>query len=343
VHRDRSRLPALVATLVAAVVVAAACGKSTALGRANSLIVVHTGGSLWEEVADTTSTALEPTFFSVRDEKKFFVEPVDTARVEDFRRLRIFRRVIVFGTPDNRHLRKVAREAGVDPDTLELPAIVVAEDVWAHDQLVRGVVLDPERPAESWRRVLPELQERIDERYRQFTRARMFTSGVDSASRDSLRRKFGFLLTFPRVYRVSMRGEETGPVVIRNDNPDPSQLIRSVLVDWRDRLDSLSADAAYGWRAEVDSVHYNVPQSIRRFPEHTRRFELDGREALEVRGAWADERSGFPAGGPFVSWLIQCPDRTYFLDGWVYAPERGKWQYVVQVRNIMRSFECEEG
>ena len=202
-------------------------------------------------------------------------------------------------------------------------------------------VLDPEDPGASWRGLLPDVARRVDAWYRSFVLGRMYVSGVDSVAMDSLRRKFGFHLRFPRVYDVVVRHPESGPVIVRNDNPSPSDLIRSVLVDWRSPpLDSLTAEAAELWRADVDSVNYNVPQGIDRSRGRVRRLEVDGRPALEITGVWRDEDASFPAAGPFVARLVDCPDRTYFLDAWVYAPGKDKYQYVLQVRNILTTFRC---
>ena len=340
--RRKAALPALPGLLPAALLaalLAAACGKPSAFGQANSLIVVTSGDSLWLQVQDTTYAALEPTVFTVREEKKYYVEQVDTASTGDFSHLRAFTQVLVFGTPDNRWVGQVLEAA--DAEDPSPPAVVQARDVWARGQIATAVVLDRDDPAGSWAASLPELASRLDEQYRQFVRRRMFVSGPDSAASDSLAERFGFRLRFPRVYDVRVRGEGEGPVIVRNDNPDPSELIRSVLVDWRSPpLDTLTARRAVAWRTAVDSVHYGIPQSVDTTRMRSRRLADAGRPALEVTAVWSDEGTGYPAGGPFVARLIQCPERTYLLDAWLYAPGRDKYQYLVQLREILRSFRC---
>lgn len=335
----RNRLGALLVALTLAPLAALACGQQTALGKHNTIIVVAAGDSLWRAVQDTTYAALEPTLFTTREEKKFFVEQIDTTAADDFLQLRTFRRVLVFGTPDNRFVREIVEAA--DTEMPDPPAIVRARDVWARDQRAAAVILTPEREADAWRALLPRLSAWVDSTYGDFVRQRMYASGRDTAAIRSLADRFGFGIAFPRVYDVAVRGEGEGPVVIRNDNPDPSELIRSILVDWRSPpLDTLTVEEARAWRAAVDSVHYNVPQAIDTVhgSEH---IEVDGRPALEVTGVWKDEGTSYPAAGPFILRLVQCPERTYLLDAWIYAPGQDRYQYVLQVRTILDSFACE--
>lgn len=331
-----TRTPGVVLAAVATLLLAASCGQPTAFGEANSLIVGYTDTSVWQEVQDTTYSALQPTIFTVREENRFNVQPV-MLESEDFQDLRLFRQVVIFGTPDQDWVARVADEAGVDEP--EAPGIIQAEDVWATGQLVTAVVLDPERPAESWREQLAGLSELLDEQYRDFARRRMFVSGRDSATADSLQRRFGFSVIVPRVYDLMIR--EDSIVVLRNDNPDPSDLIRSVLVSWRSDLDTLTAETAFEWRVAVDSVHYNVPQEIVQRGD-PRRFNLDGRSVLETTGIWRDQGGAVPAGGPFVTRLVRCPDRVYFLDAWLYAPGTSKYQYMLQLTEILDSFTCDD-
>jgi hypothetical protein len=318
----------------------AACGKPTPFGEANSLIVVASD-SLWAQVEESTYEALEQTFVTTRPEKKFVVTQVDPAS-PDFEKLRMWWQVIVFGTPDDPLVERVAQAAGLE-GAVGAPSIVQAEDIWARGQIVTAVVLAAGRERESWLAQLPDLYELIDEGFRRYVSERMFVSGTDTVIADSLIRSYGFSLTVPVVYRLSA---DHNLVILRNDNPDPSELIRSVLVAWRPRVDSLTPELAYGWRAAVDSIYYTVPQDIDLSVGQVRRFRQNGHEALEATGTWADEPVGddyYPAGGPFISWLVQCPDRTFFLDAWLYAPRRSKYMYVIQLREILSSFSCASG
>ncbi|MFQ5678980.1 MAG: DUF4837 family protein [Gemmatimonadota bacterium] len=332
----RCRAPSGVAASCAALLLLAACGKPAAWGEENSLILIA-ADSLWEPLQDTTYAALEPTLFTVRDEKKFVVTHVDPAsdQMED---LRIFKQVLVFATPDDPLLRKVAKRAGQE-ESLRVPSVFQATDVWARGQTVTAAVLDPREAAESWAVQLPAVLAMVESAFRERLRSRMFVTGPDTALARELSDSFGFSLVVPDVYRHVVRGDSL--VVLRNDNPDPSQLIRSVLVTWREPpLERLDAEGAYAWREAVDDVEYNVPQGIDTARGSERRFVVDGHEILEATGVWSDEGGAVPAAGPFVDWLVQCPGRTYFLDAWLYAPNESKYEYLLQLREILDSFRC---
>ncbi|MFQ5691216.1 MAG: DUF4837 family protein [Gemmatimonadota bacterium] len=322
--------------IVPALTLLAACGKPQAWGEQSSLIVLAPD-SLWERVADSTYAVLEPTIFTTREEKKFQVTQADPGSPQ-FRDLRVFHRVLVFGTPDDPLIRKAARAAG-RIGSLEVPSVFQANDVWASGQVVTAVVLEPGNEVESWFRQLRAVLAMVESSFRDWVRNKMFITGPDTALARQLEEKFGFTITVPRVYDRVVRGDSV--VILRNDNPDPSQLIRSLLITWSAPLDSLSPEEAYAWRESIDGVQYNVPQGIDTIRGAVTHFLVGGREALEVTGIWHDEKGDFPAAGPFITWLVQCPGRTLYLDAWLYAPDKPKYEYMLQLQQILGSFSCE--
>ncbi|MFB6368363.1 MAG: DUF4837 family protein [Gemmatimonadota bacterium] len=314
----------------------AACDDPQAYGQANSLIL-RAPDSLWAQLEDTTYAALERTIRTVREEHQFRVTHVSPGS-DDWQDLRRFHQVVIFGTPDDPMMQRVLEAAG-RPDA-EPPAVVQAQDMWARGQLVTGVLLEPGNEAETWKAQLDEIHRSIDQQYRDYVFRRMYVSGVDTTLMDSLRAEYGFTVRVPNVYTVQ-RFPEENMVIFRNDNPDPSELIRSLTVAWRPRLDSLVPDTAFAWRSRIDTTYYNVPQLLHRdTATRPRRFTHNQqRPALEVQGTWEDQ-SDFPAAGPFVARLIQCPERTFFLDAWLYAPGKDKYQYMLQLQRLMDSFRC---
>ena len=332
-----SRIGPSIATVLLLGLVAA-CDKPSAWGEPNSLILIAPN-DVWELVEDSTYVALEPTILTTREEKKFNVTQADPGNSR-LAELLAFRQVIIMGTADEPNVLAAAERA--DIRILEAPAIFTTEDVWARGQFVVVVVVEAGREADSWLERLGELIELIDERYHAYVLRRMYVSGIDTVTAESLRGRFGLSIQAPTVYRFVIReGPRDTVVIIRNDNPDPSELVRSILITWRPRLVELSEEIALDWRAAIDSVHYNVPQRIEPSGREPRVLSVGGQEALEVTGTWIDEGS-FPAAGPYVTRLVQCPDRTVFIDAWLYAPRKPKYEYMIQLRYILNSFTCED-
>ncbi len=333
---------ALTALLAATLPVLSACSKQTAFGEANSLIILAPE-ALSQQVEEETRRVLEPTIFTSRDEKQYEVSFVDPGH-ENVGELKLFRNLIVFGTVDDPLLIEVAAEEGRDLAALEPGRVFQASNVWALGQTVTGVLLRSGREAESWVAALPSVLNAVDTNYRQLVLRRMFATAADTALRTDLGRRFGFSLLVPEVYDRIARdlGGGDSLVILRNDNPDPSELIRSILIDWRPNVDSLTRELALEWRAEIDAAHYNVPQRIDDTNSSVVRFMWEGRPALEVTGVWQDETGGFPAAGPFIVWLVDCPARTYFVDAWLYSPNRPKYEYMLQLQEILGSFRCVE-
>lgn len=329
------------ALAAAAALALSACGKPQAWGEENSVILIAPD-SLWATLEEATYDVLEPTLFATREEKKFVVTHTAPGG-DEYENLRVFKMVLVMGPPDFGPVREAVEASGRE-EPVRVPGVFQVRDVWARDQVVTVSALEPERPLASWRQQLPAVLAMLESSFRQTVRNKMFVTGPDTALARSLAERFGFSLLVPRVYdRVVRPSDGDSLVIVRNDNPDPSQLIRSVLVAWRSRLDTLTVEAALDWRSAVDSVHYNVPQAFDTARVAApRRFEVDGHEALEVTGVWSDVGGAVPAGGPFIAWLVQCPARTFFLDAWLYAPGKPKYEYMLQLREILGSFQCED-
>lgn len=323
-----------------------ACDKPSAFGEPDSLIVVADAG-LWSELEQETYEALEPTRMTVRDERTFHVTHVATASNE-LDQLLMWRQVLVFGAPEDPRIVQISDDA--DRDAPPVPgAIFQAEDVWARGQLATAIVLDPADPAGSWREALPEVADLLDRQFRQYATSRMWVSGVDTAFADTLEERYGVALRAPRIYHGSI-GED-GLIRLRNDRPSPADRIRSILVERRepgtaaagaaDGEAQLDPEAVFEWRAAIDSVAYNVPQEIERVDIEPRQFELDGAPAVQVQGMWRDEGT-YPAAGPFIARAVSCPDATWFFDAWLYSPhpEDSKYEFMLQLEEILDSFRC---
>lgn len=343
--RRPSSRSALWLALLGATLGSAACDRPGAYGDASS-IVAAMPTETWAQVEDSVYRALEPTLFTVRDEKTFTVTHVDPADTERWGQLQQFRQLLLVGPASDRWIAQALGKAGVD--AVEAPAIEQAFDVWARGQTVT-LVITPEGPdaaAGALATLLAELGALYDAQFRQLALNRMYVSGVDTLLADTLASRVGFHMLFPKVYKRSVRDSV---YMFRNDNPDPSELIRQVGVSWRSPLpdpltESVMGDraATMAWREALATANYADEQVIDTARVFERSVEVDGREAFEVQAVWQSPPEAWPAAGPFIVRLVPCPeqDRLYIVDAWLYAPGREKYEYMIQLETLLDSFRC---
>lgn len=323
------------ATLAAAAIAIASCDDSgrPAHGNATSLIVVA-ADSVWAEVGDEIVAALEPRIFTVRDETTFdvtHISPLDPAYSD----LRRFRQVLPIGLPGDFWVEAALEEANAVEGTA--PRIVEAQDVWSRGQGVTAIVVPPESPAEAVRSQLDELGDILDERFRSYALSRMFVTRADTALRDTLRNEFGFGLVVPNVYRRTDMGQTQ---VFRNHAELGGELMRTITVTWRPGLiAAASREQILAWRDSVGTYAYDLRQAV-----DTTQLQLRdlGGGAVELQGVWTSSDPSWPAAGPFIDRVVPCPaqDRTYYLDSWLYAPGKKKYEYMIQLNTILDSFRC---
>ncbi|MGH7502605.1 MAG: DUF4837 family protein [Longimicrobiales bacterium] len=324
---------------LAALVVVAGCNAidrtEPAHGEVTSLIVVA-ADTLWASVGDGITSALEARIFTVRNEKAFDVTHV-SPQSEDWLELRQFRRVVVIGASGDGWMVPVLGDSGLSA----LPAVVERRDVWARGQTVTALVVPPEGSAAAVAASVASLAERLDSRFREWVRSRMFLSGRNTELRDSLASMAGFSLLLPNLYRPDVDGNL---YVFRSSNDVGGRLARVIAVTWRGGLESLTPDAALAWRDSVaQRVFAATPgQGIDRTQVHDRPLTDAAEGSFEVQGIWESRDRTLPAAGPFVDRIVLCPDqdRTYFLEAWLFAPGRQKYEYMIQFETLLNAFEC---
>jgi hypothetical protein len=305
-------------------------------GDANSIIVVMAPDQ-WEASRDEVLDALEPTINTVRDEKTFTVtyqEPL----AQYWDRLRRFRQMLVVGTASDPWVQEVMERARAPITETGMQQVY---DVWSSGQTVTLVLLDEGWGPEDLEPYLPRVNELLDGQFRRYAQNRMYISGADSALADTLSMRAGFTLLLPDVYRWQRLDSV---YVFRNDNPDPAELIRQVAVTWRTPAPGeMSREEVLAWRDQVVSEYYSEPQDVVLEGATDRDFEFQGHDAYEIQAQWRNppERN-WPAGGPLITRTVTCDgqDRTYFLDAWLYAPGKEKYEYMIQLETLLDSFRC---
>lgn len=313
-----------------------ACRAPQPFGERDS-VIVRADVALWQEVGPDVTAALERTVFTNRPERVFtvtFVAPDDTLWTD----FRLWQQVVILGTPDDRIVGELLEDSE-RPD-LSPPAIFETAGKWARAQLITVLLLPRDGQAEAVRAVLPQLYERLARHYDEWIRERMYTTGVNDSLFQALA-GFGFTLAVPKVYIYLFTDS-----LFRFANPyrqGDTDLLRSLLVTWRTGTAEVMPDSLRAWREGIDETVYEPPQDILEEGVRFDSVQVGGLAGLEFRGVWQD-RSDFPAAGPFVTRAITCPgqNRTYYMDASLFAPGVNKYPYVRQLEILMDSFRCTE-
>jgi len=324
-------------TVCAVLLSVAACGdKPLSYGDPNSVIAVMSQDQ-WFEVSQDIYDALEQTITTVREEKTFTVTYQEPS-AEFWDRLRRFRQILAVGSRSDAWVQQILEESR---EAITENGVHQVYNVWASGQTVTLVLLDDGWTQADLAPHLAGVNELLDAQYRSYARNRMYISGRDSALADTLSLRAGFLLYLPDVYEWRQRDSV---YVFRNDNPDPSELIRQVAVTWLTPAPSrLSTEAVLEWRARIADANYSEPQEVVLDGLQQITFEHQGNSASEVRSQWRNPPDrGWPAGGPLITRVVTCDnqDRTYLLDAWLYAPGKEKYEYMIQLETILDTFRC---
>lgn len=314
----------------------AGCGEPSAVGEVNQ-IVVAISAELREALGDDLRFALEPREFVVRDERVFdvaYIDPRDTA----WERLRVLRHILLIGSADEPLIAE-ALASNRHGSRLDPPAVIQLSDVWAKRQTVTVALLPPEAGADE---VTDLLQSTGDAYLRQFedlVQARTALREMNTSAASRFQRELGFTLSLPARYQHEERGP--GVFTFRDEQPDPTMpVIRFVTVESRavGEVD-WSAAGAGAWRADLGKRLNQPPQITRALPTALQGVRSGGR-VIEIRGTWTNPEGEWPAAGPFITHLVECPERVFLVDAWLYAPASEKYELMFQINRILNTFHC---
>jgi hypothetical protein len=317
-----------------------ACEKGFAYGDPNAIIVVASA-EVWPQLEDSVFAVLSPDVFTLREERMFRLRYEDPFG-PDWGLKRMFKEEVLIGTTQDPWMADALATLEEDVE-VQVPGILETENVWARNQKATLLLVDPNQDiATQVFALVGEVHDRLEARFREGARIRMFVSGRNEALADSIMEVAGFSMLFPEVYREV---SQDSMYVFRNDNPDPSELIRQFGVTWRTPPPEaeIPVDSLVAWKEALAEQYYTYPQAVDRENLRTRSLAMGDMTITEVRGAWANPPGSlWPAAGPFILWSVTCPsqDRLYLIDAWLYAPGKDKWEYILQLETILESFRC---
>lgn len=325
----------VIVTVAAAIVLASsACKAPQAFGDRHA-IIVRADSALWLQVESDVMAALEQRAYTTRPERIFkvtFVAANDTLWEE----LRLWHQLIVLGTREDEVVASLLHAA--ESGDAAPPAIVETGDKWARAQLIYVLSLPEQGQAAAVDQLLPDLYDRLRARYDEWIIERMYTTGLNDSLKQALAVD-GFTLDLPRVYRFSRLD-----TLFRFGNPyrqGDTDLLRSIILTWRTGAGPTSPDSLLAWRETIDEAFYDPAQDVLEEGFRDAAVDVGGLTGVELRGVWQD-RSDFPAAGPFITRAIACPsqNRTYYIDAWLFAPGKDKYPYLRQLELVLDSFRC---
>jgi hypothetical protein len=319
----------------AAVAASMGCGKGPAFGSDNAIIVV-VPEALESSLTDPIRRSFERTVLTTRDEPVFeltFTTPVSIGEFTKWKRL-----VIIETTGD----------ALLLPELIDVPTSgeVVEEvhDKWARGQTIHALGADtPAATSALVHKQLDSLYERIHQDFVDYHVRRMWASGPDSSLARQMSDDLGFSIVLPRVYRPA---QASAPPDTRTwFNVDPR---RVVSVHWAPISAGLDPDSVLAVREAWG--HALFPgDSIAMRPDTTGanprliaiRSQLGDQSAIRLQGVW-ENRSDVSA-GVFLTYGLICDDQLVLLDGNLYAPDRPKYPFLIQLEQIFETFRCASG
>lgn len=335
----RRRVAALLPLLLAA-----ACGHGPAYGSDNAIVAV-VDPALRERLEPALRASLEREVETTRMEPFFELTFTTPEGMGEFRK---WKRLLVVEAGDDARLLP----ALVDTP-LEGPLRTVVRDRWARGQTIY-VLAAPGAAAtvELVRSSADSLYEAIRAEFVDHQVARMWASAPDSALAGRLADELGFSILLPNVYRPAGAPIPADSRVWYNEDPR-----RVVSLHWRIRPAELTADTVLALRRDWgralfagDSIEGVLeartgrgaaPDPPTGAAAEVRAVEtrLDGLPAIRLQGPWTNPAD--VTAGLFVTYGVICGDRLVLLDGNLYAPDRSKVPYVIQLDTIFETFRCD--
>lgn len=311
------------------------CVKPSASGAVDEVVVVASS-EVWAVLEDAIVDALQSRAFTVRRERIFEVAYLAPADVEGSR-VRRMRQVLLIGTAQDPLIVEALGDYG---EEVRQPVLIQARDVWARNQVVT-VVVQPESAAPgALEPLLPAARDALVRELENAIRVRMAITPTNERLTERLRREGRFTLLVPHTYDVER--PEPGLFVFRYQavSAEVGPVVRTITVDSRARTDvDWTVRAAWRWREDLVERLNRPPHATDTLSE-AQRGRLAGRPILRVKGVWSTPSGEWPYAGPFLSRMVECPERVFLVDAWVYAPADEKYGHLYHLDRIVDTFRC---
>lgn len=231
--------------------------------------------------------------------------------------------------------------AKVDKDMHE-PKMIVQKDVWAKPQLVINVIAPDEKSLAALvddkgdvmvDRIMKKERERYIASYKKYE---------EIGIADALENKFGIRLTVPKGYSLDL--DTTDFVWI--ESRGRGDAVQGILVYSYEKPDvELTTPYLFAKRTQFTERFVPGPtrgsyMAVERdFTPYRREIKVNDLDVIELRGLWKVENDFM--GGPFISLTVvdKEKNRVITADGFVYAPQFDKRDYIRQLEAILNTIQ----
>ncbi|MGB3619303.1 MAG: DUF4837 family protein [Catalinimonas sp.] len=283
----------------------------------------------------------EPVFFVQR------VSPLDVNRFLRQRRNLIF--VHTFDEAENRATRQLDNMLGEGVRTKAAGDTsyysLFKDDLYARGQAVLYLFAPTEAQlAETIRRRGDDLLNRFENREIRGIQEVIYKDGENREATGKLRKQYGVRLRVPDGYEVAVEKPEfvwlrnieavldRNLFVARQPYRSEAQFSRDSVLAWRDQI---GRNYIFG-SGTPDTTSFMMTEYY--LPPFTKNTSFAGAYATEARGLWKLRNNRM--GGVFVSYVVldKAQENLYYLEGFVYAPNRDKRGYLRELEAILKTF-----
>ena len=165
-----------------------------------------------------------------------------------------------------------------------------------------------------------------------------YAKNVEAGIQKRIKQKFGLRLTVPNTYIIASDTADFMWLRFRTARNDrfimiyrlpATELTRANLINQRNEITKAHIPGAVlgAYPIVAETLGFPISDSL----------TINGKEGVEMRGLW--ECVNDKMGGPFYSFSYLSPDNQYVItiDGFVYAPEETKRDYLREVESIVKS------
>lgn len=229
--------------------------------------------------------------------------------------------------------------------TIDSTSVLFKNNVWAHPQ---SVVEINAKSVDEFLQLYEAKKDMITRFILQGERNRLmgnYASYMKHEVVQEIKEKFGINLVLPIGFIKA--SNEKDFYWARFDTPEITQGVMIYTFPYTSDS-TFTSDYLVAQRDSLLKAHVEGPAagsymiSEHQVPTHVELMQFKGKYAAEVRGLWRLE--GDWMGGPYILLAVLSPnhERIIVIDGWVYAPQKDKRNYVRQLEAMLYSLSFTE-